>query len=205
MLAWVYAKFKAQTTELKIVISILFFLALFQVSEYGVCERLLFDSQIWGKIGFVSITLLPALGLHLIQAIRRDTSLRVAYFGYLLAALFSVAFVFFNTFDAIQCLGNYAIFEFGTSLGTAFALYYYALLGAGTVYAFNGWKSVTRSKDKQALVAIVYGYASFVLPGSFIHFVLDSEGNGLPSIMCGFAIIFAFILTFYVAPRVRRR
>ncbi len=205
LLFLVLYRFAAKTLELKLIIGILFFLALFQLSEYGVCEDLFMDSQTWGKIGFVSITLLPALGLHLIQTIRQDKSILQSYIGYGLAGLFSVAFVFFNTFERIACLGNYATFEFGSNLGIAFSLYYYALLGVGTALAFTGRKQATSPKDALALKGIVFGYATFVLPGTFIHFVLQSEGNGLPSIMCGFAVIFAFILALYIAPLVRRK
>ena len=192
-----------RSLELRLILAVLFFLAMFQLAEYGVCESLVFDAQTWGKIGFVSITMLPPLGVHLVQAIRKDTSHSFTLMSYALGVLFSVAFVFFNTFDKIACLGNYAIFEFGNDLGIAFAIYYYALLLLGAGLAFNGWRSIRRKKDKKALMAVVFGYATFVLPASFIHFVLESEGNGLPSIMCGFAVIFAFILALYIAPLVR--
>ncbi len=204
LLAYVVVKSGAKSLELRLLISLIFFLALFQLSEYGVCEDLFMDSQTWGKIGFVSIALLPALGLHLVQTIRRDRSIAQSYIGYGLAALFSFAFVGFNAFESIGCLGNYAIFEFNSDLGIAFAIYYYALLGAATVLAFQGWRHIRRKKDKQALMSIILGYASFALPGSFIHFVINTPGNGLPSIMCGFALIFAFVLALYTAPKVSK-
>ena len=50
----------------KLAISILFFLAVFQLAEYNVCEGSFgIDSLSWARVGYVAITMLPPLGFHL--------------------------------------------------------------------------------------------------------------------------------------------
>ena len=69
---WKY-KLNAMT---RIVIMLLICLALFQWAEYNVCEGAIFlDNLGWAKLGYIAITMLPPLGIHLIYeflAIRGD-------------------------------------------------------------------------------------------------------------------------------------
>ena len=57
----------------RIVVALLVCLALFQWAEYNVCEgTVLFDSVGWAKLGYVAITMLPPLGIHLVYQISAD-------------------------------------------------------------------------------------------------------------------------------------
>lgn len=190
-----------QSVEHRIVVVLLLLLAIFQLSEYGVCEGLALDSIVWSRIGFVSITMLPPLGLHLIQLVRGDKSKNIAHIGYFLSLVFVVAFTFFDSFASVGCQGNYAIFQVRQGLGGAYFTYYYLLLILGAVMAYTGWSKSKETARGKMLLLIGLGYASFVLPATFIHFVFESVSNGLPSIMCGFALIFAAILGTVVANR----
>ena len=88
-------------------------LALFQWAEYNVCEgTVLFDSVGWAKLGYVAITMLPPLGIHLIYQISADKRRWIPVLGYTLAVVFISYFLLaVNGVSAGVCLGNYVIFE----------------------------------------------------------------------------------------------
>jgi hypothetical protein len=201
LLMYVLVKRGVRTVEHRLIVTVLFFLAIFQLSEYGVCEAVGFDETIWARLGFAAITMLPPLGLHLIQRIRKDKNLVFTQIGYIMALLFISAFTFFDSFESISCEGNYAIFEVMPGLGGAYFAYYYSLLLTGAVLAFLGWKERRGKSEGTILLLIIAGYGSFVLPATFIHFVFEQAGNGLPSIMCGFALIFAIMLGTLISNR----
>ena len=204
MLLMMYVLMKKGVNSIphRIIVLLLLFLALFQLSEYGVCESLGLDPTIWARVGFVSITMLPPLGIHLVQKVRKDSNLTLAYGSYLLSLVFVVAFVFFDSFQSVGCSGNYAIFQISDGLGGAYFAYYYALLMLAVALAIDGWRKGRDSQNSQTLLYIVAGYASFVAPATFIHFVFDGVSNGLPSIMCGFALIFAVALATVISDRI---
>lgn len=201
LMMFVLVKHGLHSMSHRLVVFLLLLLAIFQLSEYGVCEQLGLDNLVWARIGFVAITLLPAVGLHLIQEVRNDKNLNISHIGYLLSLLFTVTFVFFNSFESVGCNGNYAIFELSNALSGAYFTYYYLLLLTGAILAFSGWRGNRESGRSRTLLLIVTGYASFVLPATFIHFAFDNVSSGLPSIMCGFALVFAFILALVIAKR----
>lgn len=202
LMIFVLVKKGLRSIEHRIIIIILLLLALFQLSEYGVCESLGFDNTVWARIGFVSITMLPPLGLHLIQQIRRDKKMTLTYVGYFLSLVFVVAFVFFDSFKSIGCQGNYAFFDVKETIGGAYFAYYYVLLMIGATLALMGWRAERSSDKGKALLLLVIGYSSFVLPATFIHFIFEGVTSGLPSIMCGFALIFAFLLGTVISSRI---
>lgn len=199
-------RYSMQSIPMRLVVLLLLFLSLFQLAEYGVCEGLLgLSSVTWARIGFASITMLPPLGVHLVQLLRKDTSMLPTYISYALGALFIGVFTFFDAFDSVGCSGNYAIFKIAPTLGGAFTLYYYSIMIFGAVQALRG-RAVVRSKaTKEILLAIVIGYASFVVPATLIHLLSDSVKHGLPSIMCGFALFFAVVLGTYIAHRIPKK
>src|SRR5687768_2570427 len=57
-------RYKLNTIS-RLVVSLLVFLAIFQFAEYMLCGGFGVDGFTWSRIGYVSITMLPPLGLHL--------------------------------------------------------------------------------------------------------------------------------------------
>ena len=55
-------------------------------------------------------------------------------------------------------------------------------------------------KIRQALILQVVGFLSFLLPTGIVNTINPKTIEGLPSIMCGFAVIYAFILVFGIVP-----
>ena len=65
LFAYVLLRYE-QTRNIRLIAGLLLFLGMFQLAEYGVCVGLFtLSSEVWSRIGFVSISMLPVLGLHL--------------------------------------------------------------------------------------------------------------------------------------------
>lgn len=186
----------------KLVVAILLCLALFQLAEFNVCETAWgIDSASWARIGYVAITLLPPLGIHLVARIAGDKRKWPYRAAYTLAAIFSAYFLFAtNGIAAGACLGNYVIFEQGPGTGLLYGMYYYGLLFAAILYAAR-LAETTELHIRCSLRALIIGYALFMVPTTFVNLIDPSTIAGIPSIMCGFAVILAFVLVFAVLPR----
>ena len=191
------------THSARLMAAILGCLALFQLAEYMVCETAFGLSSLqWAQAGYVAITLLPPLGLHLGHAIAgaHDRALMgVAYAG---AVVFSGIFLFSGYgVHAQQCLGNYVLFAAAPWATIPYALYYYGWL-LGGLAAFGRLSAVARPQVRQALGWLSVGYASFIVPTTIANIVNPETIHGIPSIMCGFAVLLALVITFRVAPLV---
>lgn len=190
----------------KVVVAILFCLSVFQLAEYNVCEAAWgIDSASWARLGYVAITLLPPLGIHLVARIAGDKRKWLYRTAYALAGMFSAYFLFAtNGIVAGACLGNYVIFEQGPGTGLLYGVYYYGLLFAAILYAAR-LAETAESHIRQSLLALIIGYTLFMVPTTFVNLIDPSTIAGIPSIMCGFAVILAFVLVFGVLPAVLSR
>ena len=185
----------------KVAVAILVCLAIFQLAEFNVCEGAwLLDSAGWAKLGYVAITMLPPLGIHLINRISGDNNpwlYRLAYsFGGVFIAFFLLAT---GGISAGACLGNYVIFEQGHNTGWIYGLYYYGLLMIAIVYALMRM-SDAKPHIKRSLGALVVGYVLFMLPTTLVNIIDPTTITGIPSIMCGFAVLLAIVLSGRVLP-----
>jgi hypothetical protein len=196
-------KMNAQT---RLVAALLGFLALFQLAEYNVCGGLLsLDAMTWSRIGYVAITILPPMALHLVALIAKvRTKWNVAIAAGYGAAIFWILFFGFapTAFDGHVCAGNYAIFQISGGIGGMYFAYYYVMLLAGIgacVYLIPA-----AAKRVRVLLALqLTGYLSFLLPTAITNTVNPTTINGIPSIMCGFAVVYALILSLYILPRLQ--
>jgi hypothetical protein len=57
-------------------------------------------------------------------------------------------------------------------------------------------------KIRKALLYQVFGYLSFLLPTGIVNTINPTTLKGIPSIMCGFAVIYAIILVFGITPTI---
>ncbi|QQS69698.1 hypothetical protein IPP75_00950 [Candidatus Saccharibacteria bacterium] len=178
-------------------------LAVFQLAEYTICEGLFGLSQLtWAKIGYVAITALPALGIHLLSVIAKQKV------PWLLALSYGSMFVFMGYFlfaangiSATTCGGNYVIFKTSNYATSWYTLYYYGLellVVAASIYLA---RKVSSQRTKQALLGLTAGYLGFMVPVAIANTINPEFINAVPSVMCGFAVIFALSLGLYVLPR----
>jgi len=186
----------------RLVALMLLLLASFQLAEYRVCTGSSSLIQ-WSHIGYVAITLLPPLGIHIISTITGKKNRSLIYVGYLSAAAFVLYFALSaRSLTGDACLGNYVIFQVNTSLTWLYAVYYYGWVLMGL---FTSIKFALQSKQpaqKSALYGFSLGYAAFLIPTTTVNLIDRATLNGIPSIMCGFAVLLAIIVTIWVMPRV---
>lgn len=200
-----YVLFRYHTTTImRLIVVALASLAMFQVSEYFVCGGLGADGATWSRIGFAAITMLPPLGLHILQVMTGNPSRKLVVAAYGTMAGFMAYFLIApNAFVGHECTGNYVIFQIGTSPAAFYGAYYYGWLLTALVVGFNNLRSSRFSKKVGAqITALMAGYLVFLVPTGIANSVKPETRAGIPSIMCGFAVIFALILAPYIAPRV---
>ncbi len=182
----------------RIATAILILLAFFQAAEYNICTGA--NAFMWAQIGFVAITFLPILGYHLICLVIGKN--HILKFGYAVAFLFSIYFIFGpNTLTAPVCTGNYIIFNTAQVLVYLYTIYYFGFLFLGIGESIEWIQKLRTIHGKGGVLFwMLVGYLSFIVPMIFVLTTLKLTANTIPSIMCGFAIIFALILALKVVP-----
>jgi hypothetical protein len=191
----------------RLVTAILVSLGIFQLAEYMVCETAFgLDSLQWARVGYVAITLLPPLGLHLGLTIAKRKNAKLLAAAYGSAALFAGIFLFAgHGMQGQQCLGNYVIFEIAQWAVWPYSLYYYGWL-LGGLYMMWGFIEQEKSLHiRQALIGLAVGYLAFIVPTTAANFLYPETLAGIPSIMCGFAVFLALSLVFWVMPAAEGR
>jgi hypothetical protein len=202
----VYTLWRYRMTSVsRLVVALIGFLAVFQMAEYMVCGGLGVAANTWARIGYVAITVLPPIGIHLAYALAGRSSRVVVGGAYVLAIGFIGYFLFAtDVFMGNQCMGNYVIFQLGPAVARAYTFYYYGLLllSVGLSLQFAGG---SRGKVRRSLWVFVTGYALFMLPTTIANTVDPATTAGIPSVMCGFAVLLALVTTFGVLPLVGRQ
>ncbi|MBP9131878.1 hypothetical protein KBF61_01975 [Candidatus Saccharibacteria bacterium] len=200
---YVLWRYKLQTWS-KLVVALLICLGVFQFAEYQICGDI--NHITYARIGYIAITLLPALGSSLIHSIG-GKSLRspINIAAWVAAAYFVIAYAFSPIGQGLTpvCAGNYVIFnlDFKYAGYLYYTLYYFGLLIIGITQAYM-WSNETKSNSDNALRWMIIGYLVFTVPVFVINIVLPTTIDAIPSIMCGFAVIFALILGFKISPLV---
>ena len=186
-----------------LLILILIFLSIFQLAEYQICA--VDNSIAWMRLGYVAITMLPPLGLHLISLVTKRTWL--IYAGYAIALVFIVSFIFItSSIHMAQCGGNYLIVNTGNTIASVyFPLYYYllilvALLEIAHYDMDNNKEKEIKNNETLFLRWLFGGYAAFLIPTGAVYLMAPTARNGIPSIMCGFAVLLAIIIWLKVYP-----
>lgn len=173
---------------------VLIFLAIFQLSEYQICEGS--SLLLWARIGLFAITFLPVLGYYLITKINKGSYF--AKISFLIAIAFTTYFILIpESITEVTCSGNYVIIDLNTNLNGLYGYYYFGFLFLGIYEAIKG---INNKKVKDVMKWFIIGYLSFILPLTLVYILIPTSRVAVASIMCGFAVIFAFILTFKIAP-----
>ena len=183
-------------------------LAIFQLAEYGVCESYC-TASLMSKLGFIAITMLPPLGLHLVVTIGKRNYKPLILASYLAGLTWILLFVFGNIMSGSVCEGNYVIFNIAEPYEGIYYLYYnlLLLLAMGLAISFAQKKRNPSKNVRLALHWLVVGYLAFILPSIAFTLINDYIGTDspLPSIMCGFAVTLALILALKTIPLTTER
>lgn len=195
-------RYKLNTIS-KLVVAMLALLATFQLAEYMVCGGLGISGVSWAQVGFVAITMLPPLGIHLATEITGGKHRWLAWASYGTAAVFAGFFIFMSGAVSHQvCGGNYIIFNMHSSIDWLYGFYYYGWLLIGVIYTWTQANRAKNNRIKKGLQTFTAGFALFMLPTTTVNIIDPSTVRGIPSIMCGFAVLFAFTIVFWTLPNV---
>lgn len=196
-----YTLWRYKLTPLTRLVAVtLILLATFQFAEYHVCQG--HQSSLFSRVGFVAITFLPPLGWHMVQMISGRLPQWSVWLAYTNAAVFALIFSLHSAaFTSSACAGNYAVFQLAPNLGGLYFAYYYFWLTLGLILCMYFGISASR-RIREALTMQALGYLSFILPTGIVNALHPETIEGIPSVMCGFAVIYAVLLVFGVAPRV---
>ncbi len=198
---WTLWRFR-QSLIVWLTVILLLCLATFQLAEYNICEGALRMSGLtWARIGYVAITALPAIGIHMLTLIARKR-MPVAVYGSYLAMLGFMAYFLFvgHGITATSCGGNYVIFETNNHATSWYTLYYYGLELVTLLLAYHLGRNA-KGHIKQALYGLTAAYLTLIVPTATVNLFNRELIHAVPSVMCGFAVFLALIVTLYVLPR----
>jgi hypothetical protein len=161
----------------------------------------------WSRVGFVAITLLPPLGLHLTHVLAARPKRRLVYASYLTMAGFVAFFLLApGIFTGHKCNGNYVIFQFSANVTGAYSVYYFGWLAAGIGLGCH-WANQLKARGAkayrrlQSVRGIVAGYLVFLVPSGLSMTIRPDSRRAVPSVLCGFAVFLALIVALYILPR----
>jgi hypothetical protein len=197
-----YTTWRYQFDKLtRLVIALLFFLATFQLAEFRVC-RGYFGLAQWSHVGYAAITLLPPLGIHILYTISNRSKKPLMYAAYFSAFVFVGIFALTaNSLTGHQCLGNYVMFQVNPSLTRFYGVYYYGWVLISMLLGIKLAEKIKDKRRKQALYGFVLGNSAFLIPTTTVNLLNHATLRGIPSIMCGFAVILAIVTVVWVMPR----
>ncbi len=154
-------------------------LALFQLCEFHVC-RSGWIAGTWSRVGFMAITLLPPIGIHIIRNITGRGWRVLTWIAYATGAIFAGVLGFSKTaFVGHVCAGNYAIFQLVPRLGGLYFGYYYSWLFIGIVLSLY-FSIKARPLIREALILQAMGFLIFVLPTGVVNDLKPQTISGIP-------------------------
>lgn len=187
------------TTVSRLAAAMLLALGSFQLAEYMVCGGLGWTHLEWARAGYVAITLLPALGIHMLVSLAGKKMPALVLAAYATCAAFVTFYLIgAGSISGQACYANYAVFYTNHSSSQLFTAYYYGWLMVGTYLAWQWGMELPRRR--KTLHAMALGYLVFILPTTFFNIIDPTTVKAIPSIMCGFAVLLAFILVIRVLP-----
>lgn len=203
---WALWRYK-HTRVVKLIAVLLVCLAFFQLAEYNICEEVFGLAGItWARLGYVAITALPALGIHVLTLIAEKKAPLLVAGSYTAMTAFMTYFLFSTSgLTASTCGGNYVIFETNNTATSWYSLYYYGLELLALMSAWWFGRSTKNQRKKQALYGLTAAYLLLTVPVATVNVINPELIHAVPSIMCGFAVFLALTVALYVLPRTAQK
>jgi hypothetical protein len=188
------------TAVSRLAVAILVALGAFQFAEYMICGGLGLTHVDWARFGYISITLLPALGIHMLTALAGKKKPWLVGVAYATCTAFVTYYVFnINAVSGQTCYANYAVFySAANAMSLLYTAYYCGWLLIGIYLAWIWGNEIP--KKRTALHAMMLGYLVFIIPTTVFNIIDPTTTRGIPSIMCGFAVLLAFVIVLKVLP-----
>ena len=179
---------------------LLFLLAFFQLSEFIICKGAY--PLIWAEIAYLSTIFMPIIGIHLISLVTKKNIW--TKIGYFFAIVISLIILFVpNIFVGTSCPGNFVVFNLASFFSSIYFFYYSIFLLIGILMIFF-YKIDIKNKKNKIINWLLIGYASFIVPTFLIYVFEKITRLAVASILCGFAVLLAFILVFKILPEYKK-
>lgn len=198
--AYVFLRYRLNRSG-QIIVAILTCLATFQLAEYIICTSPALTTNGVARAGFVAITMLPPLGLHLVSTIAKSGQTAVTA-GYGMAAVISSYLIITPGILATVCGHNYVMFDMPSPFNYVYGTFYYGVIAVSLFVAARYINKKGSLKSHEALRWFITGILAFIIPTFATNVLRPETREAIPSIMCGFAVVFALILAFRVVPQV---
>jgi len=119
--------------------------------------------------------------------------------AYATCAAFITFYIFSpGSINGHECYANYAVFYTNQNSSQYFTAYYYGWLLIGTYLAWH-W-GMKLPKYRKVLFYMSLGYLVFIIPTVAFNIIDPDTVRAIPSIMCGFAVLLAFVIVIKVLP-----
>ena len=168
-------------------------LGFYQFSEYMLCTT---GDLIWVKIGFISYSFLPAIGLHSVLSyfkIKKNTLLL-----YSVPLIYSLLALFQNDFAQFgQCITFFVqaktLLTLNPYLAIPYELYYAVFIILAFLILAQAYKRAKTKIEKKIDMNEMLGIMLMTLPTFILIIIFPSLGIMFPSVLCHFAILLAIM------------
>lgn len=174
----------------------IFVLGFYQFTEYMLCTTN--NIELWGKLGFVSYTILPAMGIHFLLFFKvKPTKLLLIYIPvvfYVIYAIFDTNFVtrgscqsyFVNVENAL----DYTARPWFTLIYEA---YYFVSIVFICTYSLISYLKERQQQLINFYLTILITTLITVIPPFLLTIVIPSQDKYFPSIYCQFALLYTIM------------
>ncbi|MDD4983944.1 MAG: histidine kinase N-terminal 7TM domain-containing protein [Candidatus ainarchaeum sp.] len=182
--------FKKSTLHKSLVV-FLYVLGFYQLTEFFLCTTS--NPFLWAKLGFITYSFLPALGLYYALDYLRKKIYLIPIFVIPVAT--SIFVLINSNFISLAACGSFFVTTrnmfMGHWIGAVYLVYYFGFICLIAIFLILHAikkKGVKRQLDIIVLLALVLS----LFPPIILIFILPSLKIMFPSIYCEFAVLFAF-------------
>ncbi|MBW2974568.1 hypothetical protein KY366_02520 [Candidatus Woesearchaeota archaeon] len=177
----------------------IFILGFYQLTEFMLCTSDNF--VLWGSLGFIAYTLLPAVGLHfalrLIHSKRKPLPLYVPALIFAMLPLSQERFVTGGTCHAVFITVRNILLNPGNVLFFIYFLYYFGYISIACCLIWNRCKKERNRMRRRLYLIGISAVLISTLPALLFIAIFPAYRIMFPSIYCEFALVFA--ITGYIA------
>jgi len=175
---------------------LIYVLGIYQFTEFMLCISN--NAFLWAKLGFITYTFLPAMGLHFVLRLARNRKYNwLAYIPPLffsLWAVFKTNFIVSASCSKVFVIVNKVFTSQGFSLlSKGYLLYYFGFILIAITIAFI-WIKKEKDKITRQLIKLLGGAIVIIITLPLILlFILPSLKIPFPSVYCQFALLFTIV------------
>ena len=168
----------------------LYLLGFYQFTEFMLCTS--DDPVLWVKLGYITYTFLPAMGLHF--AIRITDRKYKGWLLYVLPVTFSLIAIFTKDFVITSvCSTVFVIVRLCKSLihSLLYTIYYFGFIALVCFFLWNRFRKEKNLIRRKLYILVLLTVLASLISALILIVIFPSLGIMFPSIYCQFALLFA--------------